>query len=887
MEKIRLTKIKKLFTNLYHGFTIFSALFAVFCISSAFASDRTLNLIVSYKTVNFAGKKVQAIAVNNQIPAPTLHFKEGDHVIINVFNHLNVGTIIHWHGIILPWQMDGVEGISQPAIAPGKMFRYHFTIRQSGTYWYHAHAGFQEQQGLYGAIVIDPKKSIYHPKKDFVVVLSDWSNTNPEKIFFNLKKDGDYYSPRFPLQPSLFKFIHDYRKASPEQKKLLWNDYKMMQQMRMSIYDFSDVAYDAFLLNGKTNKNPWTGKVRVGDIVRLRFIDAAGSTNFHVKIPGHILKIIQVDGNDIHPIDSKKFFITPGETYDVLVKITNQNPAIIYAESSDTLGHAIGALITKPNQFVNYKAVQPFPEPIPVTQEMMNNMNAGMSQAPMSHHSNHTQMTSHNMDAMSNQRKMSDMSGMDMSHHSHDSKNSSLTMKHDMGNMNNMSHMKDTHDKSIPKIRSNKSTKQEPMDMSHEMNMSMKNEPTIIGDSVEPYTKSIAEIKTSGTKYQDLVSIHKTNHPDKPIAGVIRMELFGYMGRYIWMINGLPEYKAKPIIFEPGKRYRIIFTNESMMHHPMHIHGHWFILRNGHGSHDPLLHTIDVPPGSTVVADIDADASGQWFFHCHHLYHMMAGMARVFQYQTIINIVKGTQKPQRTIASTGFYNRPIVRVDEETPIIPALIMHPMGHPTHFYTANLLDVGEDPWNNAQEISFNGMYGGDYNKLKLSAENAEIEKGKITDLDLDIFYWRLISQFWAIEGGMNYFNQPAYHPYWEPGIGIEGTMPYFIDTELHTYFYHGSVKFDVELSRDTQITNNFFIRLGIESIFATKNVNSAPISSGMNEMQYIVRPYYRIIPGIDVFAQYQHTRDYNALANLDRQRNDSQYDDIYTMGLSFLF
>lgn len=835
--------------------------------NNAFSENKIINLEVAYKTINFAGKKVQAIAVNNQIPAPTLHFKEGDHVVINVFNHIHVGTIIHWHGLLVPWQMDGVDGISQHAIAPNEMFRYHFTIKQSGTYWYHAHAGFQEQQGLYGAIVIDPKKSIYHPKKDFVMVLSDWSNTNPEKIFFNLKKDGDYYSPRFPLQPSLFKFIHDYRKANIQQKKLLLENYKMMQKMRMSIYDFSDVAYDAFLLNGKTNQNPWTAKVKVGDIVRLRFIDAAGSTNFHVKIPGHILKIIQVDGNDIHPIDSKKFFITPGETYDVLIKINNQNPVIIYAESANTLGHAIGALITQPNQCVDYQLVQPFPEPIPITQEMMDSMNAGINDASMAHRMPMS-MNSHHMSSMHHTKKeikngthMS-MSAMNMSHHSY-------------------------HSQQPQKDKNNSSSVNNTGKMSHNMNMSMPTMPSILGDHIELFTKSIANVKTTDTEYQNLIDIRETNNPHKPIAGVIRMELFGFMGRYIWMINGLPEYKAKPIVILPKKRYRIIFTNESMMHHPMHIHGHWFILRNGHGSHDPLLHTIDVAPGSTIVADIDADASGQWFFHCHHLYHMMAGMARVFQYQTIINIIKGTEKPKRYIASTGFYNRPIVRVDKDTPIIPALIMHPMGHPARFYMANFLDVAEDPWYNAQEISFKGMYGGDYNKLKLHAEDAKLEKGKITDLDLDIFYWHLLSQFWSIEGGANYVNQPAYHPYWQPGIGIVGLMPYFIDIELRTYFYSGSVKFDFELSRDTQITNNFFIRTSIESVFATKAVNSAPIGSGMNEMQYIIRPYYRVAPGWNVFAQYQYTKDYGLLAALDRLRNDSQNDNIFTIGLTWLF
>jgi FtsP/CotA-like multicopper oxidase with cupredoxin domain len=182
--------------------------------------------VVGYKTVNFAGEKREAIAVNNQIPAPTLHFKQGDHVTINVYNHLDKGTSIHWHGIILPWQMDGVEGISQQPIPPGGVFHYRFTLHQSGTYWYHAHANVQEQEGLYGAIIIDPSKAPnYKYTQDDVVVLSDWSNTPAEKIFTNLKKAGDYYSPEFPLQPSLMKFIHDYRKANAVERKKLIDDY--------------------------------------------------------------------------------------------------------------------------------------------------------------------------------------------------------------------------------------------------------------------------------------------------------------------------------------------------------------------------------------------------------------------------------------------------------------------------------------------------------------------------------------------------------------------------------------------------------------------------------------------------------------------------------------
>ena len=838
----------------------------IFFSSAIFAANRTLNLVVVYKTVNFSGKNVRAIAINNQIPAPTLHFKEGDHVVINVTNHLNEGTIIHWHGIILPWQMDGVEGVSQYAIPPGKTFHYHFTLRQSGTYWYHSHAGFQEQQGLYGALIIDPKKpSPYKYNKDKVIVLSDWSNTNPNTIYANLKRSGDYYSPRFSLQPSLFKFIHDYKHSSPAQRKLLIDDYKMMQQMRMSIYDFSDVAYDAFLLNGKPNSHPWTSKVKVGDVVRLRFIDAGAGTNFNVKLPGYEMQVIQVEGNDVKPYKAKHFFITPGETLDVLIKIKKNNTAIIYAESADTVGAAIGALITSSNQMVDYKNIKPFTEPLPVTQEMMSNMMQGMNHESMSgmHKSHENYMKSGSSDSMSQ------MSGMETMHHTNKMQNTNEN--HSSMNMSHTTQMKKTRN-----VKNSKS-----------MHMSMPTEPTIISDHIEKMTPEISAIKTFGTKYQNLIAAVKTNNPNKPIAGVIKMELFGYMDRYIWMINGVPEYKAKPIILEPGKRYRFIFTNPTMMHHPMHMHGHWFILRNGHGVHDPLLHTIDVPPGATVVADVDTDASGQCFFHCHLMYHMMGGMSRVFQYQTLINIVNGTAEPERLIEKTPYHNRPIVRVDEDKPLIPALVHHPMGHPTHFYTSNFFDVGNDFWNNTQEITFKGMYGGDYNKLKLYTENAQIEKGKVVDADIDIFYWRLISQFWAVEGGANYTYRPARKPYLQPGVGIVGLMPYFIDTEFRVYEHDGSIKFDPELSRDTQITNNFFIRISIESILATKTISSAAIGSGLNEMQYTVRPFYRIRPGVNVYVQYQYTKDYGALRQYDQQQNESSNQNLYTLGLTLLF
>lgn len=973
---------------------------------AAFGSNRTVDLVVAYKTVYFAGKARQAIAVNDQIPAPTLHFKEGDHVTINVYNHLNKGTAIHWHGMLVPWQMDGVEGITQKPIPPGSVFHYQFTLYQAGTYWYHAHAGLQEQQGLYGAFVIDPPKPPHYKyTKDYVVVLSDWSNTYPEKILANLKKEGDYYSPRFKLQPSLVKFIHDYRKATPEERKLLISDYKMMQQMRMSIYDISDVAYDAFLLNGQSKTHPWTAPVKVGDIVRLRFIGASGSTNFRVKVPGSQMQMVHIQGNDVQAYIIDDFFITPGETYDVLVKIQKNEPYIIYAESADTLGAAVGALITDPQKIINYQQVMPFPEPLPVTREMMANMMAGMSSGSMNMKSSAMNMagsnssptmmghgsrsmnkpsgsssmkmdssmsmtssmpmksqqtpakpatkakkgtstsstmqmngeTSHNMDAMA--KKSTENKSVDPADNAlmKDSMKMNTATKIEPDNSmtqpmkNQQTSVEPASEKKIQKLKPKKETLASPampmkaetshsmgsmtktsmgnkstnnaamadnmkmnngkmgqgMSMSDSMSMDMKmpTEPTIIGDTISP--PNSYQAMTTGTKYQNLTAAVKTNDPNKPVNGIIRMELFGYMDRFIWMINGQTEHKAPPIRIEQGKRYRIIFTNNSMMHHPMHIHGHWFILRNGHGTYDPLLHTIDVPPGATAVADVDADASGQWFFHCHHLYHMVAGMARVFQYTTIVDIAKGTVKPQNQIVPQTYFNRPIVRVDESMPIDPSLVNHPMAHPRGLYLASFLDLGEDPFNNVQEVTFKGLYGPDYNKLELFTNDAETKEGQIENADMDIFYWHLISQFWAIKGGVNYYYRPADTPYWQPGAGIEGLMPYFIDTNIRTYYHDGSVKFDAELSRDTQITNNFFIRLGIRSILATATVAHDEVGSGLNQMRYEVRPYYRLAPGLNLFTEFEYDQDYGAFKNLQRDAGESTDESTLTFGVSVLF
>ncbi len=867
--------IKPLTWTIKLGFIMLS----LFSLSTALAADRTVNFDVGYKTVNFTGKSVRALAINHQIPGPTLHFKEGDTVTINVYNHLNEGTTIHWHGLILPWNMDGVDGVSQEAIPPGGVFHYHFTLKQSGTYWYHAHTGLEEQQGLYGAMVIDPlQPPAYQYDKDYTIVLSDWSNTPADQVLANLKKSGDFYSSKFPLQGSLVQFIQSYRAATPEGKKELLSAYNMMQHTRMGLYDISDVAYNAFLLNGQPNTQGWSAPVKVGDVVRLRLIDAGGSTIFHVKIPGSTMKLVSVDGNDIRPLEWESLDIAPGETYDVLVKIQKDSPYIIYAESADTLGAAYGALITHPNQIVDYAAVNPFPIPQPMM--MGHGAMPGMGGMDMSQSMSHPAASPEaqaDMPMKDFKSGMANMPNMKMgataqeSSVSEESKttNELPTMDHDMGDMQ----MDDASDKASSEHSSHN------MDDMDQTSIPMNHGANMPGMS-HPLPSTEVTETTPGTKYQDFESPVVTNDLNVPVI-TIKMVLSGYMDRYIWFINGVPEYKAKPIIIEPGKRYRLIFVNDSMMDHPMHLHGHWMILRNGHGAYDPLVHTLDVPPGATIVADFDADASGQWYFHCHNAFHMMTGMARLFRYSNFDPMDSSGMDNMATHMHTTMTMSSNTKSNQDSIAVPT------GHPVHLYQASYFEIGADPFNNVQEATFKSLIGYDDNKLEIYSEDAEINKGTVSNANIDLFYWHLISEFWAVKGGVNYNYRPRETPYWQPGVGVEGLMPFFIDTDARVYEHAGSVKLNLELSRDTQITNKFFIRTGIQANAASKTVEQDEIGSGLNQMQYILRPYYQFTPNLSLYTEFNYTQDYGVQTDIDNSNGEASHRTTFLFGISMLF
>ncbi|NQY42664.1 MAG: multicopper oxidase domain-containing protein [Legionellales bacterium] len=736
---------------------------------------KSVELRINYKDVNFTGKTVQALAINDQIPAPILRFKEGEFVELIVYNEMNEPTAVHWHGLILPWKMDGVAYVTQQPILPKEKFIYKFKLNQSGTYWYHAHFNLQEQRGLYGAFIIEPQNNPVKVDRDYPIVLSDWIDTTPGQVFLNLKKDGDYYVSKFPMQPSLARFINDYNKSAQVERNILMMSYKMMQTMRMSVYDLSDVAYDEFLINGKSTKSPWFGKIKKGEIVRLRFINAGASTIFKIKIENEDMKIIHVQGNDVQPYIVSSLSIAPGETYDVLIKIVKNEPYIIYAESNDSLGSIYGILANENTNAI--PSIEKFPLPKPVS---------------MGHNS--------------------------VSHEDHSMK--PTNSNHAMSKHNSMQYQH---------IKKNVSKK------------SMDN---------------MTVLNTS--KYRNVKAVRKTNNPNKNFT-TIKMDLTGFMHSYRWFINGVPEYLSKPYMIEKNKRYRLIFNNTTMMHHPMHLHGHWMILRNGNGAYDPLLHTIDVSPGENVIADFDADANGgQWIFHCHNLYHMKAGMAAIFRY-----------------VPNSINTNPYENLN--------------GHPNnHWYLVNNLELGILPYKDEYEGTLETLFGYDENKLQIFIEDFTIDKkGKIENFNMDLFYWRPLHQFWSVKGGINYVYKPSKNPYIQAGVGIEGIMPYFLEVNARSYLHKNSVKLDFELSRDTQIFNNSLIATSVRSIIASKIVQADEIGQGLNTIQISIKPYQRISTNLNLYIEYEYTRHYYKLKKILTQNNQDISEHALIVGLSILF
>ena len=558
------------------------------------------NLSIAQQLVNFTGKLRTATTVNDSLPGPILRFKEGENITINVANKLAESSSIHWHGLILDSKMDGVPGISFDGIAPQSSFTYQFKAKQSGTYWYHSHSGYQEQTGVYGAIIIDPiAPEPFEYDREYVIMLSDWSDENPDDIYAKLKKRSDYYNFSERTTSTLLKEIQR------DGVKKTWSARKMWNQMRMSETDISDVSgYTyTFLMNGETPNEGWKGLFKKGEKVRLRFINGSAMTFFDIRIPGLKMTVVAADGQNIEKVSVDEFRIGVAETYDVIVEPSDNIAYSVFAQAIDRTGYARGTLTP---DLALEAPVPPFdPMPILSFQDMGMGDMSGMAMGDM-------KMGDMSMDGMSmgnmDHSKMAGMAGMDMG-----------DMK--MGNMPGMDHSKMAGMGSMSKT----------------MQPSITHAKTEYGPHVDARASNPqyrlddpgVGLRNNGRRvltYADIKNITKTQDRRDP-SREIDLHLTGNMSRYMWSINGVKYSDAEPIALKYGERVRINLVNDTMMNHPMHLHGMWSELETGDNNYLPRKHTIVVQPGAKISYQVTADAMGSWAYHCHLIYHM-GGMFR-------------------------------------------------------------------------------------------------------------------------------------------------------------------------------------------------------------------------------------------------------------------
>jgi CopA family copper-resistance protein len=582
----------------------------------AVLTGKNFQLEVGATKVNFTGAPRSATVVNGQLPAPLLRWRQGDTVTIRVTNRLPAPTSIHWHGMILPANMDGVPGISFPGIAPGETYEYRFPVTQSGTYWYHSHSRFQEQIGLYGPIVIEPRNGEHHhADREHVLLLSDWTDIDPERIYRLLKVQSDYFNYN---RRSVADFVSDSRKDG---LSATVSDRWMWGQMRMNASDLLDVSGHAYtyLTNGVTPAGNWTCLFRRGEKVRLRVINGSSMTFFDIRIPGLKMTVVAADGQDVEPVAVDEFRIGAAEVYDVMVEPKDDRAYTIFAQSMDRTGYARATLAPAVGMTAE---VPPLDPPAVLSMADM-----GMSMGSMHHGGS----GAHDMAAMgatpadSNGSTPHDMAGMDMpADHAVGAAaaNGQSTAprqnpRADGAPRHDMSHM------GMPD-----------MDMSSGSKGRMqKRGPTVDMVAEQPDT-SLSDpgvgLRQNGRRaltYADLRTIGGPLDPREP-SREIRLHLTGHMQRYIWSFDGQKFSESEPLRFNYGERLRIVLINDSMMNHPIHLHGMWSEVESPDGEFLCRKHTVVIQPGQQLSYRVTADATGRWAFHCHLLYHMEAGMFR-------------------------------------------------------------------------------------------------------------------------------------------------------------------------------------------------------------------------------------------------------------------
>ena len=566
-----------------------------------------ITLRIARQTMRIDGKLSRAIGINGTVPAPLVRLKEGQTARLTVVNDLDEDSSIHWHGLILPFQMDGVPGVSFPGIKPRSTFVYEFPVVQSGTYWYHSHSGLQEQLGHYGPIVIDPAGvDPIGYDREHVVVLSDHSQLSPEAVFRKLKVNPGHFNMQRQTLSGLLA-----RKDQPLKERIDWG------KMRMDPTDVADVngSTYTFLVNGHGPRDNWTALFNPGERVRLRIVNASAMTIFNVRIPGLRMTVVQADGLNVVPTEIDEFQIAVAETYDVIVTPVEDRAYTMVAEANDRSGMGRATLAPRAGMAAE---VPPLRErPLATMKDMgMGDMNmSGGSMTGMDHSG--MAMGAESGAAPMEMPAGETMPGMDMPGAAAPAAGAMAGMDHSsMGGMAGMDHgsMKMRDFSVAPQVDRNPGVQTiSPMP------------PDRMGDPGQ----GLEDVGHKVLTYHDLIALER--NPDVRAAErSLDIHLTGNMERFMWSFDGvkMSDYH-EPIPFIEGERVRINLINDSMMSHPIHLHGHFFELVTGKGDRSPRKHTVLVQPGGTASFDFTADALGDWAFHCHLLYHMHAGMMRV------------------------------------------------------------------------------------------------------------------------------------------------------------------------------------------------------------------------------------------------------------------
>jgi FtsP/CotA-like multicopper oxidase with cupredoxin domain len=513
-------------------------------------SGSDFDLFIGETPVNFTGAPRTAMTVNGSLPGPLLRWREGDTVTLRVKNRLREEASIHWHGILLPANMDGVPGLSFNGIAPDGLYTYQFTVKQHGTYWYHSHSGMQEQAGVYGPLVIEPREpEPFAYERDYVVMLSDWTDENPSHLLRTLKKQADYYNSH---KRTLGDFIDD---VGQHGWRATFNERLNWAQMRMTPTDIADVSGQTYtyLINGHAPDANWTGLFQPGERLRLRLINAGSMSYFDLRIPGLKMTVVAADGQPVNPVSVDELRLAPAETYDVLVQPQGAEAYTLFAQAMDRSGYACATLAVRQGLRAAVPALDPRPQ--------LNMADMGMDHGDMAgmDHSQMADMQQH--PASETDNPLVDMQAMDPS----------------------------------PKL----------------------DDPGL-------------GLRNNGRRvltYSDLRSTFADPDGRAP-SRTLELHLTGHMEKFAWSFDGVPFSAAEPIRLAYGERVRIVLVNDTMMTHPIHLHGLWSDLEDEHGNFQVRKHTIDMPPGSKRSYRVTADALGRWAYHCHLLLHMDAGMMR-------------------------------------------------------------------------------------------------------------------------------------------------------------------------------------------------------------------------------------------------------------------